>query len=122
MGVLSKGKPISCLATESWRSHRPEVEEVRVMARTKARVPFDGQVHDGIRVGLRQANEPWTRVELEDGSEIRLKTVITDVVRIPDKYDSEGAPIYVIKSANIATVECAEHLHKDAQESTDGVQ
>ena len=53
--------------------------------KTNAKVPLDGQIHDGIRVGPRQSNEAWMRVELDDVSVIRLKIVKAHVVRVSDK-------------------------------------
>ena len=88
----------------------------------KAKVSFEGQNHVGVRVGLKETAEPWARIELDDGSIVRLKTVVTEVVRVLDKYDAEGVPIYVVKSTNIASVECPEHLRKDAQKTPKEVQ
>lgn len=92
------------------------------MATSKAQVPVDGQLHERVRVGSQVTAEPWARAELDNGSVIRLKSVIVDVVRIPGKYDSEGMPVYVVKSAGVLAVEGAEHLHKDSQTSSVGIQ
>lgn len=86
------------------------------MATDSVKVTFEGEAHEGTRVELREATEPWTRVELGDGSSIRIKHVVVDVVRVRDRYDSDGAPVYVVKSTNILTVECPDHLRKGAQE------
>lgn len=92
------------------------------MATDAVKIPLDGEAHEGTRIELRETTEPWTRVELADGSSIRIKHVVVDVVRLRDRFDSDGAPVYVVKSTNIMTVECPKHLHKDAQDSSDKVQ
>lgn len=94
----------------------------KIMATSEVQVPVDGQLHGGVRVGFQVTTEPCTRAELDDGSVIRLKSVIVDVVRIPGKYDSEGMPLYVVKSTGVLAVEGAEHLHKDSQTSSEGIQ
>ncbi|MCY4196636.1 MAG: hypothetical protein OXD33_06925 [Rhodobacteraceae bacterium] len=41
---------------------------------------------------------------LEDGSEIRFKTDIIEVVRIPDCWDFDGNPAYNVRSSNSMVV------------------
>lgn len=92
------------------------------MATDTVKIPLDGEAHEGTRIELRETTEPWTRVELADGSSIRIKHVIVDVVRLRDRFDSDGAPVYVVKSANIMAVECPDHLRRDAQGSPEELQ
>jgi len=42
--------------------------------------------------------DEWNEYELEDGSRIRIKTVITKVLRLDGYFDAYGNPIYVIQS------------------------
>lgn len=89
------------------------------MATDTVTVTFEGEAHEGTRVEMRETTEPWTRVELSDGSSIRIKHVVVDVVRVRDRYDSDGAPVYIVKSTNILTVECPGHLRKGTEESSE---
>lgn len=86
------------------------------MTTDTVKVTFEGEAHEGTRVELRETTEPWTRVELGDGSSIRIKHVVLDVVRVRDRYDSDGAPVYVVKSTSVLAVECPDHLRKGAAE------
>jgi len=42
--------------------------------------------------------DDWNEYELEDGSRIRIKTVVTKVLRLDEYFDAYGNPIYVIQS------------------------
>lgn len=45
--------------------------------------------------------EDWNEYELEDGSVIRTKTVITKVLRLDGYFDPYGNPVYVVQSQMI---------------------
>ena len=92
------------------------------MAARTVKVRLEGHLHDGLQVEIEESDERWTRVKLEDGSVLRMKTVVTHVARIPNRYDADGAPVYVIRSSNILVVDAAEHLLRDAQGSPSQVQ
>jgi hypothetical protein len=62
------------------------------------------------------ANERFSEYTLEDGSVVRIKSVVTSFVRIDGQWDQEGNPMYVIKAAPILTVVSApEHLRRKLQ-------
>lgn len=76
------------------------------------KVTFGGKESDATPVEVNQASEYWNQYLLDDGSVLKLKTVATQIVRLIGEYDSEGNPIYVVKSGNIVTVTAPEHLKK----------
>ncbi|MDK2795241.1 MAG: hypothetical protein PWQ22_474 [Archaeoglobaceae archaeon] len=42
--------------------------------------------------------DEWNEYELEDGSRIKIRTIITKVLRLDGYFDAYGNPIYVIQS------------------------
>lgn len=82
----------STIKTEAYRTD--------AMATQKFKGP-DGKDHDATPVGFQNAREYWNEYLLDDGTIIRLKLVATEVLRIEDMRDANGAPVYVVKSTNV---------------------
>jgi len=78
----------------------------------RIKVNFGGQECDGVPVETSQANEHWNQYLLDDGSLLKLKTVVTEVFRLLNEYDADGNPVYVVKSGNIVAVTAPDHLKK----------
>ena len=73
---------------------------------------FQGRDVDGLELKFKSIREEWNEYDLEDGTTIRLKAVVTDVVRLNGEYDQEGNPVYVVKSGNMMVVKAPDELKK----------
>jgi len=56
------------------------------------------------RSGFRERKKEWNVYKLADGTTLKVKLVLVNVVRSRDKYDPLGNPIYGITSQNIVKV------------------
>ena len=90
------------------------------MIRQPTRVKFEGQ--NGVTVPIEESTERWSEINLDDGSTLRMKPVVTRVIRLEDKYDADGSPIYVVQSTSILTVEPPQELCKPEPMSSGSVQ
>jgi hypothetical protein len=57
----------------------------------------------GTLVKIVQSDEPWSEYSLEDGTRLRMKQTIVNVVRLDEK-DDNGEPIYSIQSQQTLSV------------------
>jgi hypothetical protein len=74
----------------------------------RMRVPVvnpDGTVSQktGTLVEIVQSNEPWSEYALEDGTKLRIKQTIVNVVKMDDEADN-GDPVYSIQSQQTLSV------------------
>ncbi len=78
---------------------------------SKVRVTFQGKEYDGERVDFdtQGEGEGWNKYKLEDGTKLKMKTVVSDIVRLPKSGD-DGNPVYLVKSTNIVEADVPEHL------------
>jgi hypothetical protein len=92
------------------------------MAEKRIKVPFpppSGPMVDASEVQVRESNERWSEVTLEDGTVLRIKPNVMSAVRVDGQFDPEGNPMYGIKAAHTVTiVSSPEHLRKPRQGST----
>lgn len=58
------------------------------------------------------ADEPWTVLKLEDGSTVRVRTIVKDVSRMVDEFDSAGNPMYYLESQQVYFVAAPEALKR----------
>lgn len=77
-------------------------------------VMYNGARVEAETVEVEEFHEPQNRYTLADGSQIKIRTVVVDVVRIPHEYDQNGNPVYHVQSQNILTVVSPEHLREAA--------
>lgn len=63
-------------------------------------------------IPYRSGAENWNEYLLEDRTVLKLKTVVTEIVRVVDKYDAEGNPVYLVKSTNVVSVDAPESLRR----------
>jgi hypothetical protein len=76
-------------------------------------VDFQGRKVQGTEVGFDTMREEWNEYALSDGSTIKVKTVLTSVVRLNGEHDPQGDPVYLIRSnSHVVCVEVPEHLRK----------
>ncbi len=75
-------------------------------------IDWQGKSVDAVPVRFKNIREEWNEYDLEDGSTIRMKTIVSDVVRVPDEYDAENNPIYVVKSTNMVVVSSPDNMKK----------
>lgn len=73
----------------------------------------DGKPVQGTDMEIENSNEKFSEMKLHDGTTIRYKTVVTQVIRIDGAYDVEGNPVYVVKSAPaISILSAPDYLRK----------
>lgn len=76
----------------------------------------NGNEFDAIVLPFQTGVEHWNEYLVDDGSVIRIKLVVTEVLRLEGQYDpTTGDPIYIAKSQNIVNVSSPENLKKGAQ-------
>lgn len=88
------------------------------MPERKKKVPnplSPGEMADGTELTFQSGGEHWNEYLVDDGTVIRIKLVVTDVVRVDDAFDQEGNPVYVVASTNILTVSAPDDLKKGGE-------
>jgi hypothetical protein len=76
----------------------------------------DGRKLEGAEVGVSESSEKWSEFKLDDGTTIRAKLVLISAGRVDGQWDTEGNPVYAIKSHQVITVaEAPEALRKKVQ-------
>jgi hypothetical protein len=87
------------------------------MGERKKTVTFGGKDVEATEVSFQPSREPWSEYLLDDGSVVKLKSVVTEVVRLDDQYDQVGDPIYVVKSTQIVAVSANDKLRRRGKPS-----
>jgi hypothetical protein len=76
------------------------------------KVKWQGQDVDSTSLRFKSLKEEWNEYDLEDGTTVRMKAVVSDVVRIEGYYDQENNPIYLVKASNVVIVSSPDGLKK----------
>ena len=69
---------------------------------------------DGEIIEVVEAKEPLSYVTLKDGTIITSKLSVTQVIRLVDRWDDEGKPVYSLTISGSTTINSPGHLGKDA--------
>lgn len=83
--------------------------------RTKKVTLTDGTVVEGHVVPFRGDVEHWNEYLLDDHTVIRMKAVVTEILRIEGQYDAQGNPSYIVLSTNVTHVSAPEDLKEEGQ-------
>jgi hypothetical protein len=75
----------------------------------KMKVPFanpDGTVSQeiGTLMEVTDSREPWSEYILADGTKIRFKQTLVNIIRLDDKRNPNGDPIYVVQSQQTMSI------------------
>lgn len=76
------------------------------------KIKLGDQEVDGLEIKFKPVREDWNEYDLDDGSTIRMKTVVAEVFRIEGHYDNDGNPAYYVKSANMIVTKSPDQLRK----------
>lgn len=60
--------------------------------------------------------EHWNEYLLDDGTVLRLKPVVTEVLRVEGEYDAHGNPGYIVQSTNVTAVDAPDELRRQGGE------
>ena len=72
---------------------------------------------DAVEVPVKESAERWTEIQLEDGTNIRTKSVVISVVRLEGQFDPDGNPMYQLRANQLMIVESPEHLKRGPQDA-----
>ena len=70
------------------------------------------KVSEPIPVSTVKAEEYWSTYQLSDGTKMRIRPIVIEVVRLPNKFDDKGNPAYTITSGMIHSLESPRKLKK----------
>jgi hypothetical protein len=73
----------------------------------------DGQVIEGTIMPFQTGGEHWNEYLVEDGTVVRVKLVVKEIVRLDGEYDSRGDPIYTIESTSVSSISPPMDLWRD---------
>lgn len=83
----------------------------------KRKIPHpDGRMLDATIMTFRAGGEHWNEYLVDDGTVIKLKLVVTEILKVDDEYDPMGDPLYVVNSTNVVSVQAPEHLKREGGE------
>lgn len=80
------------------------------MARKK--VNFQERTVEGESVEFDVFREDWNTYNCHDGSTLRMKLVVTEIIRLEEFNPDTGEPIYVIQSQNVVRADVPDKLKK----------
>jgi hypothetical protein len=74
---------------------------------------YKGQKFEGEEVTFTSAGEQWCHYKLSDGSEIKAKMVLMEVVRLA-AHDENGNPVYMFTAQQVLGIQPNPELVKKA--------
>ncbi len=75
----------------------------------RKKIQFQGEEVWGEEIEFELERENWNSYILEDGTKLKLKTVLARVFRL-EKYKEDGEPVYVINSTNLVAADVPDNL------------
>ena len=69
---------------------------------------------DGELIEIVEAKEPLSYVTLKDGTIISSKVSVIQAIRLVDRWDDEGKPVYSLTMSGSTTINSLGHRGKDA--------
>ena len=69
---------------------------------------------EGTLVDFETVREEYNSYKLSDGSIIRMKTVVTNIIRT-EEFTPTGEPVYIINSQNVLVADVPDQLKKHEQ-------
>ena len=86
----------------------------------RTRVQWGNETVDGIDLDFRTLREEWNEYETEDGTRIRVKLVVSEIIRT-DRFDHQtDQPMYVVRSGNIVVVKAPDELKEELRRRGQG--
>ena len=72
---------------------------------------------DATIVEIEESIERFTEIRLKEGTILKVKNTILEVVRL-EQWDADGNPLYGVKAQNVLTiVNCPDDLKKSREQS-----
>ncbi len=68
----------------------------------KRKIQFQGNEVWGEEVDFETEREGWNEYVLHDGTRLKMKSVVSDVLRL-EMFQPDGSPVYYINSTNVVT-------------------
>lgn len=78
----------------------------------KKKYNYMGQEVSGEEIEFETDKESWSTYILLDGSRIRMKAVVSSIVRLEGVYAPNGDPVYLVNAQPIMAVDAPEGLRK----------
>lgn len=80
----------------------------------KVELKIGDKTVEGILVEFETLREEYNSYKLSDGSTIRMKSVVTNIIRTQE-FTPSGEPVYIVNSQNVVVADVPEHLKKPGQ-------
>lgn len=71
---------------------------------------FNGKKVSGTSLDFDIDKEGWNIYQIGDGSTLKMRTVVAEIIRVDGEYTDAGEPIYTVKSTSILNVEVPGNL------------
>lgn len=82
------------------------------MARTrKIRTPDGREVEATVRT-FRTESEHFNEYLVDDNTVIKLKVVVTEILRAEGEYADDGNPAYLVRTQNVVAVDAPDEIRK----------
>ena len=65
------------------------------------KVPYQGRQVEGKSVDFLTRKEDFNEYQLADGKILRIKMVVTRIIRLEEEKAPDGNPVYLIQSQNV---------------------
>jgi hypothetical protein len=65
------------------------------------KVPYQGRQVEGKAIDFLTRKEDFNEYQLTDGKTLRIKMVVTRIIRLEGETAPDGSPIYLIQSQNV---------------------
>ena len=75
-----------------------------------------GKLIDGKVVKVVKADEPFSYIKLEDGTEISIRSNVTQIIRLVDRWHKNGNPMYQIEARASVTTNSPASLKRGAND------
>lgn len=80
----------------------------------KRKVRFQGNEVWGEEVEFEAEREAFNTYLLEDGTKLKIKTVVSQVIRL-EAYKADGEPVYMVNATNVIAAVVPERLKKKTE-------
>ena len=82
------------------------------MSQKQKKYNFQGKDVLGEEIDFEIEKEGWNIYNLKDGTKLKMKSVVSSIVRLEDYKEDTGDPIYLVLAGNVVIPEVPEKLKK----------